>query len=107
MTKAVDPAPYAARLRARLAELEGRLDDIERDLDAPGDPDVEERATEREGDEVLESLGSAGLAEIRAIKAALGRVDAGSFGYCVACGEPIAAARLDVVPHAPLCADCA
>lgn len=107
MTKAVDPAPYAARLRARLAELEGRLTDIAGDLVEPADPDVEERATERAGDEVLEHLGAAGVTEIRAIKAALERIDAGTYGICVSCGAPISAARLDVVPHTPLCADCA
>ena len=76
-------------------------------LDQPADQDVEERATEREGDEVLESLGSSGLAEIRKIVAALKRVEDGSFGICVACGEPISEERLDVVPHAARCRDCA
>ena len=53
-----------------LAELNRRMEEIERDLDAPASPDVEERATEREGDEVLESLGNASLIESRMIEAA-------------------------------------
>lgn len=44
---------------------------------------------------------------IRRIDAALARIDAGEFGYCVRCGEPIAAKRLELDPTVPLCAECA
>lgn len=98
---------YEPRLRARLAELKARLTRIERSLDETPNPDVEERATERAGDEVRETLGQSGLDEIRMIEAALARIDAGEFGYCVNCGAPIAKARLDILPHAPRCAKCA
>lgn len=40
------------------------------------------------------------------IDAALGRVDAGTYGVCGACGKPIAHARLEVVPEATLCVNC-
>jgi RNA polymerase-binding transcription factor DksA len=103
----IDPAPYKARLEGRLRELKDRLAGIETSLDEPLSPDFGERATEREGDEVLESLGAAGLAEIRMIEAALDRIAEGEFGYCVNCGEPIAKARLDIVPHAARCRKCA
>ena len=96
-----------ARLEKRLHELENRLDEIEHDLDEPAAADFEERATEREGDEVLEELGNTGLAEIRMIRAALGRIEEGVYGDCVACGEPISLARLDAVPHAARCRNCA
>ena len=102
-----DVARYEARLRKRLAELQKRLTGIEEALDEEPDPDAEERATEREGDEVLEGLGQAGLAEIRMIEAALARVEDGSFGVCVNCGETISDERLEVVPHAPRCRNCA
>lgn len=42
-----------------------------------------------------------------AIDAALARIDAGEFGYCVKCGELIAAARLDHDPAAATCIECA
>ncbi len=96
-----------ARLEKRLRELESRLDTIEHDLDEPVAKDFEERATEREGDEVLEGLGASGLAEIRMIRAALGRIEDGVYGDCVACGEPISDERLDAVPHAARCRNCA
>ena len=103
----IDVARYEKRLLARKAELEKRLDGIEADLDETPSPDWEERATEREGDEVLEELGAAGAAELRMIAAALDRIEAGTYGDCVACGEEISAERLEVLPHAPRCRNCA
>ena len=41
------------------------------------------------------------------IEAALGRIEAGTFGKCEACGCGIAKARLDAVPYAALCVKCA
>lgn len=96
-----------AQLEARLAELQGRLVRIERELDEPGSENFSEQATEREDEEVLEDLGSAGLQEIRAIEAALDRIRQGTYGDCVNCGEAIEQRRLDLVPATPLCADCA
>lgn len=94
-------------LEARLAELEGRLESIEAELDQPVDKDWEEAAIEAEDDEVLESMGEAGAQEIAAIRAALKRIADGEYGYCVKCGDKIAEERLDVVPATPFCRKCA
>ena len=94
-------------LRRRLSELERRLDVIEGDLEAPHSRDWEEAAVEREGDEVLEDLGHAGTAEIAQIRAALERIAAGEYGYCMICGEEISSERLDVLPATPFCRNCA
>ncbi len=40
------------------------------------------------------------------VEAALVRIRNGSYGVCVDCGEPIAAARLDAQPAAARCIDC-
>ena len=45
--------------------------------------------------------------EVRRIDAALARIDEGAYGYCVTCGEDIAAKRLDLDPAAAVCIDCA
>lgn len=45
--------------------------------------------------------------ELRRIDAALQRLDAGEYGWCAACGEAIAEARLAIDPAAARCADCA
>jgi len=44
---------------------------------------------------------------IVALRAALARLDAGEFGNCRRCGEPIAEARLSADPAATLCIECA
>jgi RNA polymerase-binding transcription factor DksA len=94
-------------LRARLGELERRLQGIEAELDSHVSPDWEELATEREEDEVLEGMGQSGLREIEKIRAALARIADGSYGACVRCGSDIAEERLDILPATPFCRNCA
>jgi len=96
-----------AQLEARLQELKARLRRIEHDLDQPVSEDFSEAAVEREEEEVLEDLGTAGLNEIRMIEAALDRVTQGTYGICVTCGDPIGEERLDVLPQTPKCRNCA
>lgn len=93
-----------AELEARKAELNARMQQVSGELDAHDTKDWEELATEREGDEVLEDLGAAAQTELRMIEAALVRMDEGEYGYCVHCGEEIAAERLDLLPATPFCA---
>lgn len=100
-------ATRKAQLQSRLDELRGRLDSIEEELDSHQSQDWEELATEREGDEVLESMGTSGQHEMRMIEAALHRIDAGEYGACVKCGAEIAEERLDVLPWTPFCRTCA
>lgn len=100
-------ATRKAQLLARLDDLKGRLAAIETELEKHNNPDWEERATEREGDEVLENMGLSGQQEIRMIEAALHRIDAGEYGFCARCGGDIGAERLDVLPFTPFCRDCA
>lgn len=95
------------QLRKRLADLNGRLAGIETELEGHTNPDWEELATLREGDEVLEGIGLSGQHEIRMIEAALKRIDDGEYGYCVRCGSAIAPERLDAVPYTPFCHGCA
>jgi RNA polymerase-binding transcription factor DksA len=94
-------------LSKRLDELEQRLVEIGETLDSHQNRDWGEMAVEREEDEVLEGLGNSGQAEIRQIKAALERIDAGEYGFCAKCGDDISPERLDVLPYTPLCHTCA
>ncbi|GAA4894322.1 TraR/DksA family transcriptional regulator [Stackebrandtia albiflava] len=41
------------------------------------------------------------------VQAALHRLDTGDYGRCVYCGRPISADRLDAVPTADTCTECA
>ena len=96
-----------AQLEARLGELTARLQRIENELEQPVSDSFAEQAVEREEEEVLEDLGAAGVQEIRMIEAALDRIDQGTYGTCVVCGDPIGDDRLDVLPQTPMCRDCA
>ena len=96
-----------ATLLGRLKELDSRLHSIEAELDVEHSKDWEDSATEREGEEVLESLGAAGQEEIRRIQAALRRMREGEYGVCAECGGDISQERLDVLPATPFCKTCA
>ncbi|MFN3642487.1 MAG: TraR/DksA family transcriptional regulator [Gemmobacter sp.] len=96
-----------AQLEARLADLRGRLAAIDAELDSHTTRDWDDLATEREADEVLEGMGQSGLQEMRRIEAALGRIAAGDYGWCVRCGAAIEPERLDAVPETPFCRACA
>lgn len=43
---------------------------------------------------------------VEQITRALNRLDAGTYGRCTRCGDPIAPARLEVLPHAAACIEC-
>ena len=45
--------------------------------------------------------------ELEKVEAALRRLDDGTYGTCVSCGNPIAPERLEAIPWAPTCIDCA
>jgi RNA polymerase-binding protein DksA len=46
------------------------------------------------------------IAQSTLVDEALDRLEAGTFGTCVRCGKPIAAARLEALPWAATCIDC-
>jgi len=94
-------------LAARLDMLEKRQDKLDRDLRRLADPDSQERAQEAENDEVLVDLELQGRAEIVQVRAALERIESGTFGVCDLCGEEISDGRLEAVPYTGLCIDCA
>ncbi len=98
---------YKIRLLKRLRELGGRLEQLDAALGEAHSKDWEEMAVEREGDEVMESLGTSGQMEIARIIAALQRMADGEYGSCVECGAEIAGERLNILPETPLCVACA
>lgn len=102
-----NPARHKAVLRGRRKTLLADMSEIDAALDAPAPTDWEDRAVERQGDEVLEAMGAHDRDELRRIDAALARIEDGSYGICVKCGDEIAEARLNAVPETPFCAGCA
>ena len=97
------------RLLESQAEWNRRLSAIgadRRHAKVPLDPDFEEQAVQRENDSTLDALDGRGRAALVAIRAALSRIEAGNYGWCVACGSPIAEARLRAEPEADRCIAC-
>lgn len=105
-----DLSTIASILRARREELLQRVDVLEmavRHHDEALDDDFAEQAVQRQNDEVLNALDESSIAELGRINEALRRLDEGHFGICVACGSEIPLARLQVIPFAERCIDCA
>lgn len=100
-------AARKTQLETRLADLKTRLTGIEAELDQPHTQDWEDLATEREGDQVLESMGVSGQHEIKMIDAALTRIAEDEYGFCTKCGAEIGEERLDILPYTPFCRNCA
>lgn len=96
-----------ARLEERLAQLQARLSRIKQEVTRSHSGDSAEQAQERENDEVIDALGNETAQSIRVIQAALGRIDDGSYGVCVSCGGDIGDARLEAIPEATRCVNCA
>lgn len=98
------------QLRERREALMKRLDQVTRDVrhsDEPLPSDFSEQATARENEEVMDALGTASRQELSQINRTLARIEEGEYGTCSECGQPIAPARLKVMPHTELCIRCA
>jgi DnaK suppressor protein len=96
-----------ARLRETLAQLEERLAHVTKDMSCSHSADSGEQAVERENDEVLEGIGQEAQTSIQHVRAALGRIDAGTYGVCAGCSAAINPARLEAVPESVRCVACA
>lgn len=92
--------------RERLAGLAEGLRRAEDELQKGSRPDNLDRAADLEPHDVLEELQAAEARELAEIDAALHRLEAGSYGACERCGQPIGALRLRAVPEAPWCMAC-
>jgi len=103
----LDIAERKKLIEDRITELTTNLQRIEDDLEQPLPADLEDQAIDLEDDEVLEGIGRANTQEVRLLQNALKRIADGSYGICGKCGELISPARLDAVPYAMICRNCA
>lgn len=88
-------------------ELLARGSEIEEKLSDPGNADWEENATEMEDDEVRAGIGELTKQELREVDTALQRLEAGEYGKCIHCSQPIGADRLELLPFTMTCIQCA
>lgn len=104
------------KLRQELLDERATLLDQVEDLDAEADvnnwreggfdddpADAGSASFERE---TAQSLSNHARRMLAQIDEALRRMDAGNYGTCERCGNPIEAARLEALPYATLCMDC-
>jgi RNA polymerase-binding protein DksA len=96
-----------ARLLAHKAELQKRVTTIHEHARDPLEQDSAEQAAQLGNVAVVEALETEAVQQIAEIEAAIQRLDAGTYGACVSCGEPIGEGRLKVRPAATQCRDCA
>jgi DnaK suppressor protein len=100
-----------ARLRAGLqqhkADLQKRVTTIHEHARDPLEQDSAEQAAQLGQVAVVSALEDEAIQQIGEIDAALQRIDAGTYGLCFTCGEPISEGRLRVRPAAMQCLDCA
>ncbi|MEE4301684.1 MAG: TraR/DksA C4-type zinc finger protein [Pseudomonadales bacterium] len=100
-----------ARIRARLAELDP--DDHGRGTDGDVVTLDQQRVGRLTRMDALQAQAMAGAVdarrarERRRLRQALARLDAGSWGLCMACDDAIAPARLEIDPAAEHCIACA
>jgi RNA polymerase-binding protein DksA len=95
------------RLEAELAETMGELERLEKKVQVEveyglgeGDPSIYER-------EINMALRRRTRRKVRSLQEALTRFEEGTYGICERCGRQVAAQRLEALPEARLCIDCA
>jgi DnaK suppressor protein len=98
-------ADYVEAAESLRQEAEMLAEDME-----PGDIQFDEESgegdtlnVERERDLALSAQARAAVDEI---DRALAKMDAGTYGVCERCGQPIPKARLKALPYASLCVAC-
>jgi RNA polymerase-binding transcription factor DksA len=108
-----DTSEFERMLRERLVELSSRDAELEASLvelgglrDAGNDDEHDPDGVSGEWSR-LTGIRREIEHELRATRAALGRIAAGSYGACAVCGRPIPSGRLEARPTAALCIDCA
>lgn len=107
----IDPKAAGARLQARRAELLA-LGEVSAESRRPVTLDQQSvgrlsRMDAMQGQEMALAQNRRREAELTRIDQALARIEAGDYGFCVVCDEPIAARRLESDPSIATCVDCA
>jgi len=108
--KARTRAELAQSLRRRRTILLKQFFDAEADLRSIAEdrePEFEERAQEERAARILASLDDRSLHEVTEIHAALQRLIDRTYGKCLGCGGAIPLGRLQAVPTAAYCVECA
>lgn len=99
----LDPREVAAQLSTRAEHLRAQLAEVTREDDPSVPADVLDLATKRQAAMQSADRAVAIQARLAEVEAALERIDDGTWGSCLECGEPIDPARLEVLPLTTHC----
>ncbi len=111
---AVDTDRFREDLEARRARLAAvlethtlteSLEDESGEIVASVDNHLADTASDTHDRELEEGIEDDTAEMLKRIDAALGRIEAGTYGICEVCGKAIPAERLEAVPYATLCID--
>lgn len=95
---------FKLKLTALKDDMTQRINAIDKDIKHEEmSSNWTEQATERENDEVLESLGNVSEEELSMINIALKRIESDDYFHCSNCGEDIPQQRLELLPFTSLC----
>lgn len=95
-----------AALQSELAERLQRLEQHHQ-REEPLSAQFDEQVLERQNGEVVDSLVNQVKLELADVRHALQRIDAGMGERCERCDQPISNARLQAMPQATVCVNCA
>ncbi|MCF6252958.1 MAG: TraR/DksA C4-type zinc finger protein [Methylococcaceae bacterium] len=93
-----------------LEDLDERLEKITdnvKQLDEHIAKDFEQPITGKDNDESPDSLENEARIEIEKIQQAISRIDKGTYGICLSCGQAIKKERLNNTPFSSQCTHCA
>ena len=96
----------ALALRAEIDRAEAASEKLKRDQSSEGSGDEADAGTKTFEREHEMSLSNNSRDLLVQVERALGRLDAGTYGRCEECGNPIPKARLQAFPRATLCVAC-
>lgn len=104
---------FKSRLRERANQLRVEVQQALARSSEESHVKIAERARDNEDDSFAALIVDSNLAEVdrdvgelRLIDAALQRLNAGTYGNCVDCSQPIPVARLEAEPTAARCVQC-
>ena len=96
----------ATTLRAEIDRAEVVSEKLKRDQSTEGSGDEADAGSKTFEREHEMSLANNSRDLLVQVERALGRLDAGTYGRCEECGNPIPKARLQAFPRATLCVTC-
>lgn len=112
MSTAATPNPIEARLQERRRDLLDAVD-AHKVHRSDGATHLRTHRGETDDDAAVDAMDAMEIGElarldveVAAVDAALQRLAQGRYGVCLACGEPIAPARLEAAPEVALCLAC-